>query len=225
MVFNKGGNVKAIKKMIKTCSLALLLTITLPFYSRAQSIADCIEQLALDYQKLAGLKNILGQLYNGYGVLTKGYGAVKSVAQGNFSLHEAFLDGLYLVSPAVRKYPRVSDIINDQAALVREYKQAYGSFRQDKHFSPGELDYMLKVYNNLLSASLKNINDLAMVVTESQLRMSDAERLTAIDRIYLESHNELSYLRKYNDQAAQMSGLRARTEADRQGVKSMYGIN
>ncbi|MGF7080464.1 TerB family tellurite resistance protein [Mucilaginibacter sp. UYCu711] len=216
---------KAIKNKIKTALVALLFLIALPVCSSAQSIADCIEQLALDYQKLAGLKNILGQMYNGYGVLTKGYGAVKSVAQGNFSLHEAFLDGLYLVSPAVRKYPRVSDILNNQAALVREYKQAFGGFRQDKHFTPGELDYMLKVYNNLISASLKNINELAMVVTDSELRMSDAERLTAIDRICLESHNQLSYLRKFNDQAAQMSGQRARAEADRQGVKSMYGIN
>lgn len=205
--------------------LAVMLTVAVPLCSRAQSVADCIEQLVLDYQKLASLKNVLSQMYNGYTILTKGYGAVKSVAQGNFSLHEAFLDGLFIVSPAVRRYPRVTDIINDQAALVGEYKQAYGGFRSDRHFSPDELAYMMTLYDNLVRASLKNIDELSMVVTDNKLRMSDAERLTAIDRLYLDSHNQLSYLRKFNDQATRISGQRAKAEADQQDVKSMYGIN
>lgn len=192
--------------------------------ARAQSVADCIEQLVLDYQKLASLKNILGNMYTGYEVLSKGYGAVKSVAQGNFSLHEAFLDGLYLVSPAVRKCPRVQDIISDQASLIAEYRQAFSGFRQDKHFSPEELDFMLRVCDNLVKASLKNIDELSMVVTDSALRMSDAERLAAIDRIFLESRSQLAYLRKFSGQAARIAGQRSKAEAERQQTRSMYGI-
>jgi hypothetical protein len=213
------------KKLLITILMGLGLAIVPPLTSRAQSVADVIQQLALDYQKLASLKNILGQMYTGYSVLTKGYGAVKDVAQGNFSLHEVFLDGLYLVSPTVRKYPRVTDIINDQAQLIREYKNASGAFHRDQRFNPDELAYMMNVYNNLVSQSLKNLDDLSMVVTDSQLRMSDAERLTAIDRIYLESHNQLSYLRKFNDQAARTSWQRTQGAADRQGMRSIYGIN
>jgi hypothetical protein len=213
------------KKLVVTTLLFLGLAASAPLSSRAQSVADVIQQLVLDYQKLASLKNILGQMYTGYSVLSKGYGAVKDVAQGNFNLHEAFLDGLYLVSPTVRKYPRVTDIINDQAALISEYKSASGTFNRDQHFSPDELAYMMNIYNNLVSQSLKNLDDLSMIVTDSKLRMSDAERLAAIDRIYLESHNQLSYLRKFNDQAAKISWQRAQGRADKHGVKSMYGLN
>src|ERR1700712_5413348 len=127
------------KKTITTTLLCLGLAVGAPLSSRAQSVADVIQQLVLDCQKLASLKNILGQMYTGYSVLTKGYGAVKDVAQGNFSLHEAFIDGLFLVSPAVRKYPRITDIIKDQAALFSEYKSASGTFNRDEHFSPDEL--------------------------------------------------------------------------------------
>mgnify|MGYP001554247715 CR=1 FL=1 len=204
--------------------LCLGLSAAAPLSSRAQSVADVIQQLVLDYQKLASLKNILGQMYTGYTVLSKGYGAVKDVAQGNFSLHEAFLDGLYIVSPTVRKYPRIADIINDQALLISEYKSASGAFHQSPRFNPDELAYMMNVYNNLISQSLKNLDDLSMIVTDSQLRMSDAERLTAIDRIYLESHNELSYLRKFNDQAARINWQRSQGKADKQSVKSIYGL-
>ncbi|MBB5396657.1 TerB family tellurite resistance protein [Mucilaginibacter sp. AK015] len=212
------------KKIAITLLVSLGLAAATPLSSRAQSVADVIQQLVLDYQKLASLKNILGQMYTGYTVLSKGYGAVKDVAQGNFSLHEAFLDGLYLVSPAVRKYPRITDIINDQAQLVSEYKNASGSFNSSGHFNPDELAYMMTVYNNLVSQSLKNLDDLSMIVTDSKLRMSDAERLTAIDGIYLESHNQLSYLRKFNDQAARIGWQRSQGITDKQRVQSIYGI-
>ena len=212
------------KKSVLTILLYLSVAAGLPLTCRAQSVSDLIQQLVLDYQKLASLKNILGQMYTGYSVLTKGYGAVKDVAQGNFNLHEAFLDGLYLVSPTVRKYARVTDIIKEQAALFSEYKNASHSFNRDQQFSPDELAYMMNVYNNLVSQSLKNLDDLSMIVTDSKLRMNDAERLMAIDQIYLESHNQLIYLRKFTDQAAKISWQRNQAAADNQRVKSIYGL-
>lgn len=212
------------KKLIKIIFLCGGLAVVGPVTSRAQSVADCIQQLVLDYQKLAGLKSILSQMYTGYEVLTKGYKAIRDVSQGNFSLHEAFLDGLYIVSPTVRKYPRVADIINDQAMLVSEYKSAANGFRRGGTFNPDELSYMMDVYNNLVNASLKNLDDLSMVMTDSQLRMSDAERLTVIDRIYLDSRNELSYLRKFNAEAERTAFQRSRSAADQQSVNSLYGL-
>ena len=196
----------------------------LPAISKAQSIADDLEQLSLDYQKLAGLKSILKQMYTGYEIVSKGYGAVKEVSQGNFSLHEAFLDGLYLASPTVRAYPHAADIVNDQLSLMSDYHSAYSTFRQDKHFNPDEVGYMLDVYNNLVGQSLKNLSDLSMILTDSKLRMSDAERIQGIDRIYAQSHGQLDFLRKFNNQTYQVAIRRANNEGDRQTLKNLYGI-
>lgn len=213
------------KKAIIIPALILTAGILQPTTSRAQSIAQLTQQLALDYQKLAGLKSILSQMYTGYEVLSKGYHAVKDVSQGNFSLHEAFLDGLLIVSPAVRQYPGVTDIINDQAALISEYHSAYSSFRQDKHFAPDEISYMLTVYHNLVSASLKNLDDLSTVMSDSKLRMSDAERLAAIDRIYTGGHGQLAFLRSFNDRNYRVAVERARQANDWQTIKNLYGIH
>jgi hypothetical protein len=212
------------RKSIILLTIGLLIA-AIPGTGKAQSIAQDLEQLSLDYQKLAGLKSILSQMYTGYEVLSKGYNAVKEVSQGNFSLHEAFIDGLFIVSPAVRAYPRVADIINDQTMLVNEYQSAWTSFRQDKHFNPDEIGYMLSVYNNLISSSLKNLSDLSMIVTDSQLRMSDAERLTAIDRIYTGGHGQLSFLRSFNDRNYRIAVQRAKEANDQQSIKNLYGIN
>ncbi|MFD2871938.1 TerB family tellurite resistance protein [Mucilaginibacter ximonensis] len=200
-----------------------LLIISLIFMAqvcKAQSIAQCLEQLSLDYQKLAGLKSILSQMYTGYEVLSKGYGAVKGVAQGNFSINEAFLDGLYVVSPTVRKYPKIAQLISNQEMLVSEIHAV-----KTASFSPDEVGYMMDVYNNLITQSLNNLSALTMVVTDSQLRMSDAERMGMIDQLYEESKNELGYLRSFNNRLYQTSLIRARQTQDKNNVKSLYGLN
>jgi hypothetical protein len=84
---------------------------------------------------------------------------------------------------------------------------------------------MMDVYDHLVNASLRNLDDLTMVVTDSKLRMSDAERLTAIDRIYTDSHSQLSFLRRFNDQANKTALQRSRDVNDRQTLKKLYGIN
>jgi hypothetical protein len=217
--------VKGMKKSMKIIIVALAVALMFPVASKAQSIADDLAQLALDYQKLSGLKSILKQMYTGYEVVTKGYNAVKDISKGSFSLQEAFLDGLMIVSPIVRQYPRVAGIINDQAMLISEYKSAYSLFKNDPHFNPDEIGYMMDVYNNLISGSLKNLNDLSMIITDSKVRMSDAERIRAIDRIYADSHGQLTFLRQFNNQSYSVALQRSEAAGDRQTLKTLYGIN
>jgi hypothetical protein len=213
---------------MKKTIIILLLTLAgalAPVAGKAQSVADLLEQLALDYQKLASMKNTLSQMYKGYEVLTRGYNSVKDVSQGNFTLHRIYLDGLLTASPAVRKYPRVNDIMNDQAALVSEYRSAWNSFSHDPNFKPEELSYMRKLYENLLTAGQKDLDDLSVILSDNQLRMNDAERLAAIDRICIDSHSQLNYLRKYNDQAYKTTLQRSDENNDRQSMKTLNGIN
>jgi hypothetical protein len=212
------------KRIIIYTLFALLAVMAVPFAGQAQSVADCIKQLTLNYEKLASLKSNLQQMYRGYEVLNKGYGMVKDVSKGNFSLHETFLKGLLAVSPAVRKYPRAADIISNQATLLKEYKTASRQFRQDPHISPQVSSYIAEVYDQLAQASLKNLDDLALVMTDSKLRMSDAERLAAIDQLYGESRNQLSFLRRFNDQASKFTLQKAFNLNERNALKNLYGI-
>src|ERR1700744_3416027 len=140
------------KKTIKITIVLFMLSV-IPVLSRAQSIAQDLQQLALDYQKLSGLRKILTQMYTGYEVLSKGYNAVKDVSQGDFTLHEAFLDGLMIASPTVRQYPKVQAIIDGQMELMSEYGTAWNSFKQDKHFNPDEVGYIMDGYKNLITQS------------------------------------------------------------------------
>ena len=181
-----------------------------------------LERLILDIEKLVQLKDILSDLYKGYEILSTGYNAIRNISEGNFNLHKAFLDGLLAVSPAVQNYARVVDIIDDQASILSEYKSAYNLFKQDKHFTPDELVYMSGVYNNLISGSEKNLTNLLNIMTASKLRMSDAERLHAIDGLYSDTHDQLVFLRQFNSKTGSLALERATEENNLESVRSLY---
>ena len=207
---------------MKKLIVCILLSLGL---APAQAQLYELERLALDIEKLLQLKNILSDLYKGYEILSSGYNTIKNISEGNFNLHKAFLDGLLAVSPAVQKYVRVADIIEDQGRIVSEYKSAYQLFKKDPHFTPEELVYMSGVYNNLISKSEKNLENLLNIITASKLRMSDAERLQAIDHLYTDTHQELSFLRGFNSKTSSLSSERSKQENDIGGVRSLYGGN
>src|SRR5450432_2405624 len=146
-----------------------------------------LERLILDIEKLSQLKNILSDLYKGYEILEKGYSTIKGISEGSFNLHKAFLDGLLAISPAVQKYERVEQVFEFQSRIIREYKMAMSRYRNSSHFNLDELEYISKVYSNLVDRSAKNLENLISVLTAGKLRMNDAQRLTAIDEIYSET--------------------------------------
>lgn len=181
------------------------------------------KQLMLNVEKLSQLKNILSDMKKGYTVLSQGYSKVKGIASGNFSLHQVFLDGLMVVSPEVKKYRRVADIISFQKSIVAEYKAALGAFRGADVFNPGELDYMGRVYASLFDASLENLEDLAMVITSAKLRMSDEQRLRAIDRIFVEVSDKLEFLRDFNRGAVVLLNQKQKQKREISQLKLYYG--
>lgn len=195
------------------------------FSSPVFAQAEEIQQLLLNIQKLAQFKKILSNMYKGYKIIYNGYTTIKNISEGNFNLHRGFLDGLLEVSPVVRKYKRIGDIINYQFRIVKEYKAAFNQFRQDRNFTPEEIDYIGKVYSNLFNQSLKSLDELSMVITAGKLRMSDDERLQAIDRIYSDIVDQYSFLQEFSNSTAVLAVQREKDLQDIEVSKKLYDIN
>ena len=195
----------------------VLLVMGCSIQSKAQS--QEAQQLLLDWEKLTQFKSILKSMYDGYKIIHQGYTTIKNISEGNFSLHKTFLDALLEVSPMVKKYKRITDIINYQVRIAKEYKAAFNQFKQDKNFTPDEIEYMGRVYANLLDKSVKTLNDLIMVITAGELRMSDDERLQAIDGIYAAVEDQFLFLREFNNNNSLLSFQRSsdQTELDMSG--------
>jgi len=210
---------------MKRISLIMLMAILILGIGRRPCFSQSNEakQLMLNVEKLSQFKNILSDMKKGYTVVSQGYSRVKDIASGNFSLHEAFLDGLMAVSPAVKKYQRVAGIISSQKSIVSEYKSALRAFREADIFSSGELDYIENVYASLFDSSVRNLEDLAMVITSGKLRMSDEERLRAIDRISLDTAENLEFLQGFNRQAVMLYNQKQKEKRETGQLKMYYG--
>jgi hypothetical protein len=182
------------------------------------------QQLLLNVEKLTQFKQILSNMKKGYEILSKGYSAIKNISEGNFSLHKVFLDGLLEVSPAVKNYKRVAAIINYQVQLVKEYKTAFKRFKQSGWFNAKEIDYLGNVYEQLFNRSVKNLDDLLTVITSSKLRMSDDERLAAIDKIHADMQDKLLFLRSFNNSNMVLSLQRAKETQEVEQLELIYGL-
>ena len=208
---------------MKECLWVLLLLFS--FSSKSFSQTQEIQQLLLDVEKLTQLKNILTELKSGYEIVSNGYTTIKNISEGNFNLHKAFLDGLMEVSPTVRNYRRVAGIINYQIVLVKEYRNAYDRFKRDNNFNADELSYLGRVYDNIFKESLRNLDELLTVITAGKTRMSDDERLQAIDRIYADMQDKLMFLRHFNNNTTILAVQRAKERNDAETIQKIYGIN
>lgn len=200
------------------------LFIMLSYYS-SFSQSEEAQQLLLNVEKLTQLKKILNDMYKGYEILSKGYNTIKDISEGNFNLHETFLDGLMQVSPAVKKYKRIVDIITAQGMLVKEYKGAFNRFKKSNLFNLKEIDYMGGVYKNLFDKSLQSLDELLMVLTANQLRMSDDERFAAIDRIFADMQDKLSFLRNFNRSTTVLAMQRGKESVDTKVSQQLYGVH
>ncbi|MBI1782259.1 MAG: TerB family tellurite resistance protein [Sphingobacteriales bacterium] len=196
-----------------------VIILTAPGNATAQSAE--VQQLLLNIQKLAQLKKILSNMKTGYQIVSGGYNTIKDISKGNFNLHQTFLDGLMQVSPAVRKYKRIGEIISMQSQLVKEYKSAFRRFEASNLFNANEMTYMKNVYSNLFNKSLQNLEELSMIVTAGKLRMSDDERLNAIDRIFHDAGDKLIFLRTFNKENNVLAIQRGREMVDTEVSKKL----
>jgi hypothetical protein len=206
----------------RICPILFLFVMTSLFRVKAQSFE--VQQLVLDIQKLAQEKQLLTDLYRGYEILDKGYGAIRDISKGSFDLHKAFLDGLLTVSPAVKQYRKVTDLINLQVQLVSSYQSAWSRLKKAPYFSPAELDLLANTYSGIFNQALQLLNSLTMILTDGQLRANDGERISQIDELYSGMQKEWTNLQSINNQAGWLAIQRAVAANDNTTIKQLYGL-
>lgn len=207
--------------------LKLLLLISLGLtgsQARPQSILDLTEQLAIDGEKLASMRSTLQDMYRGYTELQQGYTRIRDVVKDNFNLHEVFLDALWVLSPAVKGDPRLGAIINTEYRIVASYKAATGRLNTQPVWTSQELGFITGTYSSLLNRSLAVVEELTLISTDNELRMSDAQRLTALSRIDSEIKEQLGFLERFDAELSIEASRRAQESNDINTLKSIYGL-
>ena len=139
-------------------------------------------------------------------------------------LYSEYYSSLWKVKSAITYYKRVKELTVKQVAIVDEYKWAIGLFQKDKHFSVEEVDQMQKVYLGILEESVKNLDQVLLVVNSFKTQMSDAKRLEIIGAAADKMEDNYADLKKFNSGNIALSIKRANSVDEVAKLKELYGV-
>lgn len=139
-------------------------------------------------------------------------------------LYKGYYEELAKVKSIITYYQRIREITKKQTHLVQEYERAWNLFKQDTHFKDSEIQYMEHVYTGILEESVKNIDQIFLILDSFATQMSDLKRLEIINKAADQIDGNYDDLTMFNQQNILLSLQRAKTEADVNQVKQFYGI-
>lgn len=138
--------------------------------------------------------------------------------------YRQYYEELAKVKEIIAYYQRIRDITKKQAHIVDEYNRAWSLIRQDGHFSAGEIAYMGNVYSGILDESMKNIDQISMVIKSFATTMSDAKRLELVNDAADRVDRNYDDLSRFNNQNMLLSLQRAKSISEVESVKKLYGL-
>lgn len=140
-------------------------------------------------------------------------------------LYSGYYQELQKVKAVIGTYQRIKDLTSTQAEIVKEYQWAVALFRRDSHFSADELAHIEEVYKGILDESLKNLDQIFIVINSFKTEMSDAKRLELIDAAADKMEQNYADLKQFNQQNITLSIQRAHSELEIKTLKHVYEIN
>lgn len=138
--------------------------------------------------------------------------------------YRKYYEELAQVKAIISYYQRIRDITRKQLRLIDEYNRSWTLIRQDRHFTAKEILYMEKVYSGILDESLKNIDQINLIIKSFTTKMSDAKRLELINNAADQVDANYSDLAQFNRQNTLLSLQRAKTKTEVETVKKLYGL-
>lgn len=196
--------VKIIKEIIKKVLKALDLMV-----QRIQSKTIALQNAQRE------LENLLSKL------------KLKEIAEWSDKykqLYQKYYDELWKIRNTIAAYQRIRQILDKQVRLVNDYKRAWNIVQSDKHFTPSEIDYMYRVYSGILSQSMRNLDEINLVIKSFETQMTDAKRLEVINRAGTKVDQNYNDLQQFNEQNMQLSIARAKDAHEVEIIKKLYGF-
>jgi len=151
-------------------------------------------------------------------------GQITDWVQKQKDLYQEYFDELWKVKDVLSYYHRIKEIKQQEISLVKQYHSAWNGVRQDGHFDANELLYIGQVYTGILSESVKNLDQLALVINSFTTQMTDAKRLDIINKAADAMQQNYDDLLQFNSQNIRVSLQRSKDEHDIDVVKQLYGI-
>lgn len=175
-------------------------------------------------QQIAAFQVYMGYVQKGYSIASKRLTTIGNIKKGDFNLHNDFFSSFKTVNPSIKNYAKVADIIAFQVKIIQTYKTAYKHAQSFSLFSSNEIDYIYKVFTNLITYSTADIDELMKVITANELEMKDDERLKRIDAIHTSIQDKYSFAKSFAEEAKVLAIARTKDKNNIESSHRLYGI-
>jgi hypothetical protein len=223
------------KKRMATLLFIFGILLFSPYESKAQdpisliikeAVKKAIKQIDLQMQRLQNktiwLQNAQKTVENKMSELK--LNEIKDWVEKQRKQYDEYFQELWKVKTTISYMQKVKDIIQRQVELTHEYKTAWRLFQQDKHFSKEELQYMFSIYTGILNESIKNIDQLEMVINSFKTQMTDGQRMEMISALADKIDEQYADLKNFNAQNRLLSMQRAIENSQTNYVRKLYGL-
>lgn len=211
------------KKLITIIILTMSVTVC-----KAQTFDEWFRQKKTQkkylIQQISAFQIYLGYVQKGYSIAQKGLSTISNIKKSDFNLHRDFFGSLKSMNPKIRNYTKVADIIAFQIKIVQVYKATYKQVQSSALFNAQEVNYIFKVFTNLLSDCADVIDALITVTTDHELEMKDDERLKRIDALYISMQDNYTFAQSFGEEAKLLAIQRLKEKNDVQTSRTLNGI-
>jgi len=134
-----------------------------------------------------------------------------------------YYDALKSVNNLVKDARKVQQTILLVGDISDIYVNSFQKMMADDNFSVEELAAIALGYTKLLEQSSAMLSELKTVTSANGLSMSDAERMSFVDRIYNVVREYKNLVQYYTNKNISVSYLRAKKKKDTDRVMALYG--
>lgn len=149
---------------------------------------------------------------------------IRDWVQKQKDLYGDYFNELWQVKDVVQYYHKIKEITEKQVRLVNEYQLFYKLFKQDGHFTSDEVAYMGKVYTGIIDESVKNLDQLFLVINAFTTQMSDEKRMQIVDDTENAIDENYNDLKAFNNENMRLSIQRSKDLNEVSIVKQFYGL-
>lgn len=208
--------------------LLFLLLVSAASGLQAQTFAEWFQQKKTQkkylLQQIAALQVYIGYAQKGYNIAKEGLTTIGGFTKGEFNLHTDYFNSLKSVSPEIKRYAKVADIIALQIKIVQNYNRTYRQINSSDAFLNDELAYISRVFGRLLDDCDKTLDELITITTDSKLEMKDNERIDRIDKLYLDMQDKFTFSQSFSNDAKSLAASRLKEKTDVQTSPVLQGI-
>ncbi|MEZ2336421.1 hypothetical protein AB6735_12355 [Mucilaginibacter sp. RCC_168] len=192
---------------------------------KAQTFAEWFKQKKTQkkylVQQIGALAVYADYLKKGYRIATNGLGSITGSLKMENGQHTAYYNRLKTVDGEVKNNPMVNDILTWQKDILKRLAvigRTTGLTREELSYLSGVREAVLKDCDN-------QINTLQNLLHNGNLEMSDAERITLINKVHACMQDNYRFTAGFTAQVQIYAGQRRQEQGQAALTKRLYGIN